>query len=68
MTQTELDRAVSRITGESRQTVRCHGFSLLTDLPPDPDEGSYLLESEPDRQDSAVTADEARRIALAECA
>ena len=68
MTQTELDRAVSRITGESRQTVRCHGFSLLTDLPQESDDGLFPLELEPDRQDFAVTADEARRIALAECA
>ena len=68
MTQTELDRAVSRITGESRQTVRCHGFSLLTDLPQESDEGSFPLESDSDQQDSTAIADEARRISLAECA
>ena len=29
MTQAELDREVSRATGESRGTVRRHGFSIL---------------------------------------
>ena len=29
MTQAELDREVSRATGESREVVRRHGFSIL---------------------------------------
>ena len=32
MSQTELDQAVARATGESMRAVRRHGFSLLTPL------------------------------------
>lgn len=31
MTQSELERAVCRATGESRQTIRRYGFGLLED-------------------------------------
>ena len=34
MTQAELDREVSRVTGESVRTIRRHGFSMLP-LPDD---------------------------------
>ena len=68
MTQTELDRAVSRITGESRQTVRRHGFSLLTELPQEADDGSVDQDLQANFPDPAYTADEARLIALSECA
>ena len=29
MTHTQLERAVARATGESRNTIRRHGFSLI---------------------------------------
>ena len=29
MTQSEVDRQVARVTGESMRTVRRHGFSIL---------------------------------------
>ena len=41
MTQTELDREVSRATGESRDTIRRQGFSIL----PLPDD---FVDDEPD--------------------
>lgn len=41
MTQAELDREVRRVTGESRETIRHHGFSIL----PIPDE---IDDDEPD--------------------
>jgi hypothetical protein len=33
MTQSELEKAVSRATGESRRTIRSFGFSLLDEQP-----------------------------------
>jgi len=36
MTQAELDRAVSRATGESMATVRRCGFSIIEPLPEEP--------------------------------
>ena len=41
MTQAELDRAVSRATGDSRDTIRRQGFSIL----PLPDD---FVDDEPD--------------------
>jgi hypothetical protein len=36
MTQTELERAVCRATGESRELIQRMGFSLLVPPPPEP--------------------------------
>src|SRR5580658_2205205 len=33
MIRSEIERAVSRATGESRRTIRAYGFSLLTEEP-----------------------------------
>ena len=38
MTQADLEREVSRATGESRRTVRHRGFSILPPRDPPPDE------------------------------
>ena len=40
MTQAEIDRAVSRATGESLATIRSLGFSALDSI----DEGPHILD------------------------
>jgi hypothetical protein len=42
MTRSELERAVSRATGDSRRTVRSYGFSLLPEEP-EPSSDPLLL-------------------------
>jgi len=37
MTQTELDRHIARITGESVATIRQRGFTTLRPIPSEPD-------------------------------
>ena len=44
MTQSELECAVARITGESRRMVHKHGFHLLDDPELPPDDLSLVLD------------------------
>src|SRR5689334_20704578 len=42
MTNCELNRCVARATGESPDTIRARGFSLLSEPLPEPDHGESL--------------------------
>jgi len=44
MTRSEIERAVSRITGETRQTVRRYGFSLLNEEPESSEDPLLVLD------------------------
>jgi len=56
MLQTELDRHVARITGESVTTIKQRGFSTLRPMP-----------GEPDRRPLTVNWDDAQRNHNAVC-
>jgi hypothetical protein len=43
MTRSEIERAVSRVTGETRRTVRSYGFSLLAEEPEPPNDEPLLV-------------------------
>jgi hypothetical protein len=38
MTQSELNRQIAKQTGESIADIAQHGFTILTELPPDEDQ------------------------------
>ena len=44
MTQTELDRHIARITGESVATIRQRGFTTLRPIPSEPDRRPLTVE------------------------
>jgi|HubBroStandDraft_6_1064221.scaffolds.fasta_scaffold445348_1 hypothetical protein len=44
MFRSEIERAVSRATGESRRTIRTYGFSLLSEEPESFDDPLLLLD------------------------
>jgi len=50
MTQSELDRQIAHVTGESVATIKQRGFSTLRPIP-----------SEPDRRPMTVNWDDAQR-------
>jgi len=44
MTRSEIERAVSRATGETRRTIRSYGFSLISDEAVCPDDPLLVLD------------------------
>jgi hypothetical protein len=44
MTRSEIERAVSRATGETRRTIRSYGFSLISEEPDSPDDPLLVLD------------------------
>jgi hypothetical protein len=44
MVRSELERAVSRATGESRRTIRTYGFSLISEEPESCDDPLLVLD------------------------
>jgi hypothetical protein len=44
MTRSELERAVARVTGESRHVIRRYGFSIVPEEPEPPTEVSLVLD------------------------
>jgi hypothetical protein len=44
MTRSEIERAVSRATGEDRRTIRSYGFSLLSEEPDASDNPLLVLD------------------------
>jgi hypothetical protein len=44
LTRSEIEQAVARVTGESRQVIRRYGFSIVSEEPESPTDPSLVLD------------------------